>query len=351
MKRVPFSIILTIIVLSFYSLTALYVIGGDRFVIKQAIYITVGLLLLITISSIDFRLLKFYAIPLYIFNAILLLLVLVVGVAINSSRRWISVFGLFTIQPSEFAKVSLIIALAWIYYVKRDDVEKFILSTILLLPYMFIIFIQPDMGTSLVLAFIYFLILSFFVHYKYALSLVVLVLITIPFLPKVLKPYQMERILTFFDPYRDPLGSGYNVLQSIIAVGSGRLIGKGIANSTMTKLKFVPVQYADFIFSAISEIWGFVGVSIIILAYVYLLYFIVKAYSSTKNIFGKVIALGVFAMFFFQILINMGMNMGIMPVTGVPLPFLSFGGSSTIVNFVALALAISVYNFKDELNL
>lgn len=352
MKKVPIILIIAIVVLSFYSLTSLYVIGGMKYFPKQLAYIIAGLIFFFIISSIDFRVLRFYAFPFYIVMLISLILVFVVGVAINSSKRWISVFGLFTIQPSEFVKIALILVLAWVFQRKDyEELGKFLFATLFFIPVAAIVFAQPDMGTSLVFAFIYFLMLAFSLNYKYWLTLVFVVIAAVPFLPEILKDYQIERILTFFDPYRDPLGSGYNVLQSITAVGSGKIFGKGILNSNMTKLNFVPVQYADFIFSAIGEIWGFVGALIVILSYAYILYFSARAYSITDNKFGKSIALGVFAMFFFQILINIGMCMGIMPVTGIPAPFLSFGGSAMIVNFIALGLIASVYNYKDEINL
>ena len=351
MRKVPVFLLLTVIILNFYSLTALYVIGGMKFFPKQAFYILCGFAFLFLLAQIDFRVFRFYAIPLYFSLLLTLVGVFLAGVAINSSKRWINIFGLFTVQPSELAKISLIVVESWLYERRLSNFEKFLYSTLLLLPYAIIVFIQPDMGTSMIFISIYFLILLFSLPYKYTLSLVAVTLSTIPFLLKILKPYQIERILTFFDPYRDPLGTGYNVLQSIIAVGSGKFLGKGISQSTMSKLNFVPVQYADFIFSSISEIWGFLGVVIVLLSYGYLLYFITETYNKTKNRFGKNILLGAFAMFFFQILINVGMNMGIMPVTGVPLPFLSFGGSSMLTNFIVLGLVVSVHNFKDEINL
>jgi len=350
-RKVNLGLLISIVVLSFYSLTALYVINVEKFVLKQVVYILVGFLLFLFISSINFRVLKFYAVPLYIFSFLLLLAVLVIGVAINSSKRWINVFGFFSIQPSEFTKISLILMFAWIFEKNYNNFEKFAFSVLVLIPVSAIVFLQPDMGTSLVFAFIFFLLISFSLPIKYPLSLVAIVLAFVPFLPKILKPYQMERILTFFDPYRDPLGSGYNVLQSIITFGSGKLFGKGLSQSTMSRLNFVPVQYADFILSAIGEIWGFFGIIVVLACFAYILYFSIRAYSLTKNKFGKYIALGVFAMMFFQILVNMGMNMGIMPVTGIPLPFLSFGGSAMLTNFIALGLVQSVYNFRDELNL
>jgi rod shape determining protein RodA len=283
---------------------------------------------------------------------ILLISVFVVGVAINSSKRWISVFGFFTIQPSEFVKIALILVLAWVFQRKDyEELGKFLFATLFLIPVAAIVFAQPDMGTSLVFAFIYFLVLAFSLSYKYWLTLVFVVIAAIPFLPNILKDYQMERILTFFDPYRDPLGSGYNVLQSITAVGSGKIFGKGILNSNMTKLNFVPVQYADFIFSAVGEIWGFLGTSVVVICYAYILYFSARAYSLTENQLRLRRDNKEKTKFVEMIMINIGMCMGMMPVTGIPAPFLSFGGSAMIVNFIALGLVTSIYNYKDEINL
>ncbi|MEF3245604.1 MAG: rod shape-determining protein RodA [Caldisericaceae bacterium] len=350
MRKVPLSVLIAIFVLTFYSLSALYVINAEKFFLRQIVYTTIGIIFLFIVSSINFRVLKYYTVLLYVVTFILLISVFLIGVITNGARRWINLFGLFSIQPSEFAKITLILMLIWIFEGKYTNFKKFVFGLISIIPFALVVFFQPDMGTSLVYAFIFFIFIAFFLPLKYSLSIIAGAVAMIPFLPKILKPYQIERILTFFNPYRDPLGSGYNVLQSMIAFGSGRLSGNGFQKSLMTRLGFVPVQYADFIFSAIGEIWGFIGVIIILFSFLYLFYFIVRSIALTGNKLGKGIALGVFAMFLFQVSVNMGMNIGIMPVTGIPLPFLSFGGSSTITNFIALGLVVSVYNFKDELS-
>lgn len=324
---------------------------GIKYIRKEIVYSILGILIFFAISRINFKVIREYSYIFYALSVLLLIIVLAVGVAKHSSKRWIDLFGLATIQPSEFAKIGLIFSLSFVYSSEANNFKKFIYYTLLAIPIAGLIFFQPDMGSALVIAFIYFIFVSFTLHIKYAALLFLSGLSIIPLLPRLLLPYQMERILIFFDPYRDPLGSGYNVLQSIIAIGSGGLFGKGFSQSTMTKLRFVPVQYADFIFSAIGEIFGFMGCFIVIALLAYILYSCIKAYSSTENLFSKGLMLGVFAMFFFQTMVNIGMSIGLMPVTGIPLPFVSYGGSSTIANYLALGLIASVITYKEEITI
>lgn len=324
---------------------------GPKYIRKEFIYSILGIFLFFVIYRINFKILREYSYIFYALSVLFLIVVLAVGVAKHSSRRWIDFFGLATIQPSEFAKIGLIFALSFVYSSEANHFRKFIYYTLLTIPIVGLIFFQPDMGSALVVAFIYFIFVAFTLKLKYSVVLILLGVSTIPLLPKVLLPYQMERVLIFFDPYRDPLGSGYNVLQSIIAIGSGGFLGKGISQSVMTKLRFVPVQYADFIFSAVGEIFGFIGCFVVIFFLSYILYSCIRAYSSTENFFGKGLMLGIFAMFFFQIMVNIGMSIGLMPVTGIPLPFVSYGGSSTIANYLALGLIASVITYKEEITI
>jgi len=347
-----FLLTLTILLLSTISLIALSVMkGAPKYIPREIIYILLGFLVWYIVTNFNFRILTNFAFLIYGVSIFLLVLVMVIGIAKNSSRRWIDFFGIFTIQPSEIAKIAVIIVLSFISSVDWEGYKKFLLSTALVLPVLVLISLQPDMGSALVIAFIYFMFAAFTLHPKFSIAIALAAIASIPILPKILLPYQLERILIFFDPYRDPLGSGYNVLQSIIAVGSGTIFGKGISQSTMTKLNFVPVQYADFIFSAIGEIFGFIGAAVLVILLGVLLYYTAKAYASTKNRFGKGLAIGIFAMFFFQILVNVGMSIGIMPVTGIPLPFVSYGGSSTIANFICLGLITNVIIYKDEITM
>jgi rod shape determining protein RodA len=352
-RRIPTSVILTLLILTGYSFVALYVLNsGFALSIKQLIFALAGFIIFNFMIYFDFRILKSFAYFFYGISLFLLILVFIVGIAKFSSKRWISIGGFFTFQPAELTKISVLLSLALLFSKDQpNNFYKFVVASVISLVACGMIFMQPDMGSALVIGFIYLMFVLFFLPFKYFSSVILAVTASLPFAIKLLKPYQIERFLVFLNPQRDPLGSGYNVIQSIIAVGSGGLFGKGISGSTMTKLKFVPVQYSDFIFSAIGEIWGFVGALLLLLLYGFLLAFIVKAYSSTKNKFGKGIALGVFAIFFFQILVNIGMSIGIMPVTGIPLPFVSYGGNAELINFIALGLVVNVYIYKDELNI
>lgn len=352
MKRIPLSVLVEVIALSVISLLALSITGNGLFYVKrQAIYILIGFLTMYLMLQFDFRELKYLAPLLYIIGFVLLLSVLFLGHSAYGARRWIKIGRFITFQPSELEKPFLIIFFAYVVQLELEEHKKFFLLILsLILPFA-AIFKQPDLGTDIVLFSIFIFVMFFFFNVKYFASVVISVVASIPIVFKFLKPYQIKRILTFLDPQKDPLGSGYNVIQSIIAIGSGGLFGRGMGNSTFTKLHFVPVQYADFIFSAIGEAFGFIGALILILLYVGLLLFIIKTYTSTENVFGKAITIGVFAMFLTQIFINIGMCTGIMPVTGIPLPFVSFGGSSTIANFIALGLVVNIYIYREEINI
>ncbi len=351
MRRL-FFLVIAILILIGTSLTCLSVMrDGTKYVIREVFYVAAGFGLFFAISKTNFRLLKNYSVVFYALSIILLVFVLLFGIVKNSSRRWIDMFGIFTLQPSEFAKLGLTMILSLFSSLDMNDGKKFLVYTALAIPVSALIAVQPDMGTALTIVFIYFFFVAFTLHPKYAVAISVAGIAAIPFIPRVLLPYQMERILIFFNPYRDPLGSGYNVLQSIIAIGSGRVFGKGLAGSTMTRYKYVPVQYADFIFSSVGEIFGFVGSVLVVLALTYIMIFSIKAYIGTENKFGRGLMLGIFAMLFFQVLINIGMTLGIMPVTGIPLPFVSYAGNSMIVWFIAAGLMASVTNFAEEITL
>ena len=352
MKKIPLSALLSLIILSIISILSLSMLGQHFYFVKrQIIYIILGFAILFSFLYFDFRVLKYFASSIYILGIILLLAAIIFGKEVYGAQRWIKLGSFITIQPSEFMKPFLIIFFAYIIQLQVSHIKKFIYLLIgLSIPFV-IIFKQPDLGTDIVLAAIFLFIVLFFFPIKYLFSVLFSLILSTPVAVKFLKPYQIERIKVFLNPYRDPMGAGYNVIQSIIAIGSGGLLGKGIRNSTFTKLHFVPVQYADFIFSAIGEALGFIGVLILLTAYTILLLFIVKTYNSTENQFGKAIVIGVFALFITQIFVNIGMCIGIMPVTGIPLPFVSFGGSAMLANFISIGLVINVYIYREEINI
>ncbi len=352
MKKIPLSALLSLIILSVISILSLSMLGQHLFFVKrQIIYTLIGFIILFLFLYFDFRVLKYFAISIYVFGIVLLIAAIIFGKEVYGAQRWIKLGSFITIQPSEFMKPFLIIFFAYIIQLQISYLKKFIFLLLgLFIPFI-LIFKQPDLGTDIVLASIFLFVVLFFFPIKYLLSVVFASVLSAPIAIRFLKPYQIERIKVFLNPYRDPMGAGYNVIQSIIAIGSGGIFGKGIKNSTFTKLHFVPVQYADFIFSAIGEAFGFIGVLILLAAYTVLLLFTVKTYNSTENQFGKAIVIGVFALFITQIFVNIGMCIGIMPVTGIPLPFVSFGGSAMLANFISVGLVINVYIYREEINI
>jgi len=349
-RKIPIFLLLILISLSFISIFSLHFTSTNTLLVKkQLIYILLGFITLYVMLLFDFRSLKYFIWTIYFTGIAALIAVVLVGKGAYGAQRWISL-KIFTIQPSEFEKIILILCLSYILSRDQSDIKKFILSTASFLLPAFFILQQPDLGTTIVILIIYFTLLLFSLDLKYFFSIATFSVISIPFFFELLKPYQRERIITFLNPQMDPLGSGYNVIQSIIAIGSGKISGKWFG-STQTSLHFVPVQYADFIFSAIGEMGGFIGASILLLLYIALFLFMIKAYKSVNNLFGKYIIVGIFIMFITQIFINIGMCIGITPVTGIPLPFISFGGSSTLVNFIAIGLVLNIYVYREDMNI
>jgi len=349
-KKVPLTLLGVLLALSFISLFTLYATNINISLVKrQAFYIAIGFLILYAMLLFDFRNLKYLIWIIYFAGIATLIAVFIIGKGTYGAQRWISL-KIFSIQPSEFEKITLILFFAYIFSSDHSDIKKFTFSILGFIPPALLIFKQPDLGTTIIVFTIFLFIVLFSLNLKYFFSIVALSLASIPLAFKLLKPYQKERILTFLSPQRDPLGSGYNVIQSIIAVGSGRTAGKWFS-STQTKLHFVPVQYADFIFSAIGETGGFIGTSILLILYLVLLLFVIRVYKSVKDLFGKYIVMGIFIMFITQLFVNIGMCTGIMPVTGIPLPFISFGGSSMLTNFIAIGLVLNIYIYREEINI
>ena len=263
------------------------------------------------------------------------------------ATRWINV-GFFQLQPSELAKLVLVITLAKFLsdnYDRLDHVKYLLLSLVYLIIPMALVFKQPDLGTALVLFVIWLVMVLVSRIRKLHLGIAALAgIVALPILLNVLKPYQRARLGTFFNPTSNPLGSGYNAVQASITVGSGQLFGRGLAAGSQTQLGFLPTlaQSTDFIFAVLAEKLGFVG-GVLLLALFALVLFrgLVIAYR-VKDRFGFFLATGIVAMLAFHIFINVGMNMGIAPVTGIPLPFVSYGGTSLIISLIAIGLLESI---------
>lgn len=320
---------------------------GTPVYLKQLYYFIMGMGLILAIISIDYRHLMSWNYTIYGVTCLTLLYALVLGKTQMGAQRWIDL-GFFNLQPSEPAKLMLVITLAS-YYSRMDTDKGFTLRelvtpiTLTLVPFLLILK-QPDLGTALMLGFI-FVSLTLFVKLKWqTLSILLGVCASlIPFAWKfVLKPYQKQRIETFLNPEADPLSSGYHILQSKIAVGSGLTFGKGFLAGTQGHLDFLPERHTDFAFSIWAEEFGFVGSVIFLSAYFFLILWGLNSAVSSRDKFGTLLCIGVVSLIFWQAFINLAMVMGMLPVVGMPLPLFSYGGSSLLTTMAGIGILISV---------
>ncbi len=313
---------------------------------KQAIFIAAGLVLMYVTAKIDYHRLMEHAPWLYGLCVITLVGVLLVGRQAFGSRRWIPLPGGYTLQVSEFAKLVIVLLVArYLSELKGDrpsigDLMK--VGGLVAVPAA-LVMKQPDLGTSLA----YLAILGagvFFagLRWQHAVAILLLLALAMPLGWMVLKDYQKARLLSFRDPSRDPQGSGYQVIQSKIAVGSGGMWGKGVARGSQTRLRFLPVPHTDFILSAFAEEHGFFGVLVVLALYFLLLMQILQNAQAAPDRAGMYVCMGVCSLLLFHLLVNAGMLVGRMPVTGVPLPLMSYGGSSILTLFVMLGLVNNV---------
>lgn len=320
--------------------------SSPELAVQQAVYFVIGFIFYLFLAQFDYRFLKNYTLPLYVLILVLLLLTLVLGFESRGAIRWIPL-GLFSIQPSEFAKPVLILLLArfWSDHVPNwKNIGKSFLW--LILPGI-LIYKQPDLGTFLtVLAIWLAMLFASRVSLKKMLVLALVSILVFPAAWLTFKDYQKQRLTSFLSPGSDPLGTGYNIIQSTIAVGSGQFFGRGLGRGTQSRLQFLPEFRTDFIFASIAEELGFLGSLLIILIYLYLLTYILRKAEGSSDAFGFLIIFGIVSMLFFQTVINIGMNMGIFPITGITLPLISYGGSSMISVLICLGIASSVIRYR-----
>ena len=355
-----------------------------------------GYFLAIFISYIPLERIRKYLIPFYFCSLISLVLIYLFGISIYGAQRWLSL-GIFSFQPSEVAKLSTILILALVLEKKsicslKDLILPF---SIVIIPWL-LIFFQPDLGTSLVLIVLtgvmlywsqmpieWILILVFciftsilylvypnllicwipfmgYLAYRSSQKKIIFLIFTLalhslimkltPFIWEFgLKDYQKDRLILFLDPSRDPLGGGYHLLQSKIAIGSGGLLGTGLLNGKLTNLQFIPEQHTDFIFTALGEELGFFGCILVLLLFFILIIQLLKVSKNARTNFESLIVIGITSLFLFQIIINLFMTIGLGPVTGIPLPFMSYGRTSLLINFICIGLALSTFNRSRSL--
>ena len=356
-RHIDLVMILTAVALSIFGVAMVYSashnfaqeLTGDAgfFLNKQIVSLMLGLIAMIVIATFDYRLAKVYAFLALGAMLVLLLLVLLIGNETAGAQRWINLFG-FQFQPSEFAKVTMVAALAaYLSEIKRDvRLDHVWRAAAIAVAPMLLIFLQPDVGTMMVFAATLIGLLAVAgarARYIAILVLTAIFLGIIAFHIGIVKNYQIDRLTSFLDPARDPQGAGYNRQQSEIAIGAGGLYGRGYLEGTQTNLDFVPEQHTDFVFTVVGEELGFAGAIGLLGLYGVLIWRGFRTALLSRDTFGTLLAAGIVAMLAFQIFVNIGMTMGIMPVTGIPLPLVSYGGTSMITNWVAVGLLLNVH--------
>ena len=385
--------LLIIGIISVYSAT--YDAKASETFHKQLLFVLVGLVALTCVALVPFRLLQLASYPAYFVSILLLVTVLILGRTVSGSTSWFTL-GTLRLQPSEFTKITTVLALAT--YMSRSDVSLrnvrhlMIASGIVLLP-VGLIMLQPDTGTAIIYCAMFFPVLYWGGASRFTLvaaiapvavavaalfgttpflvavfatgvllyvtkehrivaavmfSVTVLVGISVQFIYEGLKHYQQKRIATFLDPNADPLGAGYNILQSKVAIGSGGLIGKGYLHGTQTQLNFIPEQWTDFIFCVPGEEFGFLGAATVLLLFMALLLRGVSLGATVKNRYGSFVAIGITALLGTHTFINIGMSLGLLPVIGVPLPFLSYGGSALLASMMMVGILMNLYAHRKE---
>lgn len=343
------SLIFLVIALGLVGVAAQYSVAGESFspwAWKHLMRLAVGVALMIGIATISPN--RFFSMA-YPFFAICLLGLIAVelfGELNMGARRWLDL-GIFRVQPSELTRIGLVLALARYYHsINEGDVSRpiFLLVPILLISVpAYLIYRQPDLGTALLLAMIGLTILFLTgVSVRYFLGAFVGLAAGFPFVWRALQPYQQDRILIFFDPERDPLGAGYHIIQSIIGIGSGGLSGKGFGDGTQNRLNFLPEKHTDFIFTMFAEEMGFLGSLLVLALFSGILITIFFMARDMKGHFGRLTVLGLGASLFLYMFVNLAMVMGLAPVVGVPLPFVSYGGTSLLTFALTLGIILSL---------
>jgi len=314
--------------------------------IQQTVFATLGLIAYIVITHTDYRTLTNLIKPSYFLIIFLLIIVFILGIETRGSMRWIPI-GPLNIQPSEFAKPVIILFLAFYWSARSVTWVEILKSVLWILPILGLIYKQPDLGTTLTIGVIWLgALLGAGISFKKMLVLLTIMALTIPFSLSQLADYQKQRITTFLSPYEDPLGQGYNIIQSTIAVGSGQIVGKGLGQGTQSRLQFLPEFRTDFIFASVAEELGFLGSATIVLIYLFLISYCLRVASRSVDFFGFLICFCTASILLFQTTINIGMNVGLVPITGVTLPLISYGGSSLVATLVSLGLVASVAKIR-----
>ncbi len=315
--------------------------SSKELAIQQSIFTLTGLFFFWAISRIELSAVKKLIQPAYFLILFLLMAVFILGIETRGSVRWIPL-GIFNVQPSEFAKPVLILFLAKFWSGRQTSWLNVLKSLLYSVPLILLIFKQPDLGSAMTIISIWMgMLFAAKISIKKILVLALIFALIIPVSWSFLHDYQKQRITSFLAPESDPLGKGYNLIQSTIAVGSGELLGRGLGRGTQSRLQFLPEFRTDFIFASIAEELGFLGSVLILSFYLLLLSYLLRVAQKANDSFQFLVVIGVISMFLFQVAVNIGMNVGILPITGITLPLISYGGSSLIATFLSLGMAAS----------
>ena len=355
-RSIDYLLIIIILILGIISSFAMYSTDGGEF-----LYHTKSHILRFGIFFVLFLVLSFVQTKVwhrigYIFYLVILFMLfwaLYFGVTVSGSQRWISLY-VFNLQPSELMKIAIIISFAKFYHrtksMEVNRIKNIVQPLVILTIPIFLVIAQPDLGTAILIAGTGISVMWLSgLKLKYFVYSFLILMVTAPFAISLLKPYQKLRVLTFFNPDRDPLGAGYQIIQSKIAVGSGGLAGKGFLKGTQGYLEFLPEKHTDFIFTLFSEEFGFVGSIFLLILYVILIYRIILIGFKNKNYFGKLYCFGFASAIFIYVMVNMSMVLGILPIVGSPLPIMSYGGSSMLATMMGLSIVMGCKIYAKEL--
>ncbi len=348
LKAVDYFLIIIVSIIGSLSVFSIYSTESGNFsfytknhLIRFLVFFSMFLILSFVRISAWYRQAYFF----YILGILLLIFVMFFGISASGSKRWINLF-IMNLQPSELMKIAVIVSFARYYHrIQGSDIQsyKYLLQPIILLLIpCYLVITQPDLGTAILIAGSGLAIIWLAgLNLKYFIYSGLILLVSLPFVISILKPYQKSRILTFFNPDRDPLGAGYQIIQSKIAIGSGGLLGKGFLQGTQSYLEFLPEKHTDFIFTLFSEEFGFVGSMVLILLYTLLIYRIIRIGFSSRSFFAKLYCFGFASALFLYIFVNIAMVVGLLPIVGAPLPIMSYGGSSMLSIMLGLSIVMS----------
>jgi rod shape determining protein RodA len=352
LSKMPLSIIFPVFLISLIGFVMMYSAAGDVYPwsYKQINHFFVGVTVLVIVANINVRFYYNMSYYFYFFSLLLLIYVELFGYTAMGATRWINL-GFTKVQPSDFMKISMIFVLARYYhdipYEKISKINYIIVPLLLIIVPVLLIIKQPDLGTAMLLLFIAagILFVAGISIWVYIIPLIILS-VSAPFIWKKLHLYQQNRIMIFLDPDKDPLGAGYNISQSKIAIGSAGLFGKGFMNGSQSQLNFLPERQTDFVFTMFAEEWGMLGCVVLFFLYFLVIFKGFKISLNSKNHFSRIFSFGAVLLIFIHVFINCAMVMGLVPVVGIPLPLMSYGGTIMISTFLCLGMVVNAHLYK-----